>query len=367
VGGKSTTADRGALNAISPGSAAAESARLYDEGLQRTARLPVIDRFRNRDVAILGCTGLIGGALTRVLMAANSLDSQNPIRIHGVARRPLNGSFGAPADGFTFVRSSVADDAAHDVVAAADFTVYIAGTTRDFASRPRETLETQMVALERCLSAARPNAGFVYISSVRVFGRESRDEPFAEDSKALIPVMHIDNLYDSAKRWGESLCLLHATRGGARAVVVRLTAIYGPVGVEPPQTVLTEFVRQAVTTRRIAVENPGALRNQCSVLDAVQGILLALVHGKPGRPYHIGSREHLTSRDLADSVRRHLSFAVEVVEPHEPPPASVQRISIERAAAELAFEPEYEFEQLAPFVVEQTARAFAPGAADANA
>jgi hypothetical protein len=41
---------------------------------------------------------------------------------------------------------------------------------------------------------------------------------------------------------------------------------------------------------------------------------------------------------------------------------SVQRISIARAAMELGYEPAYRFEQLAPLVVDETARALAPAA-----
>jgi nucleoside-diphosphate-sugar epimerase len=261
-----------------------------------------------------------------------------------------------------FVRCSVADDAAREIVAAADFTAYIAGTTRDYARRPRETLETQMLALERCLDAAGTGSSFLFVSSARVYGRPQSPEPVTEDARAFVEPMHLDNLYDSAKRWGESLCRWYAERRGLGVAVVRMTHIYGPFATRPPETLVTDLVRQAVETRAIRLEDPGSTRNHCSVLDAVQGIVLALVSGESGRAYNVGSHEHLRLRDVADVVAAQLPFDVDVRAPASPVKPSVQRISIARAAMELGYEPAYRFEQLAPLVVDETARALAPAA-----
>ena len=168
--------------------------------------------------------------------------------------------------------------------------------------------------------------------------------------------MHLENLYDSAKRFGESLCLWHTRFKGCKAVVARMSWIYGPFLADPPETLVTEFIRQAVCKRAIELESPESVRTFCSVLDAVQGILRTLARGQPGRAYNVASHEHLSVKALAEQIARELPFPVELRSPVESQ-GSIQRISVERARQELGFDPRYTFGQFAPLVVTQTARA----------
>jgi nucleoside-diphosphate-sugar epimerase len=169
--------------------------------------------------------------------------------------------------------------------------------------------------------------------------------------------MHTDNVYDSAKRLGESLCLWHARSGDTPAVVARLSNIYGAQDAQRSETAISDFARQAVQTKVIALKgNPHSTRNWACVLDTAQGILCALVRGKAGEAYNIGSDEHLSSRQLAEMVAATFPTPVSVQLPPQAAPLSLQTISIEKARKDLDFRPEFTFDKLAPLVIEATLR-----------
>src|SRR5579871_1240441 len=223
----------------------AESRQLYMRGLERLAELPEVAMLAGRRVGILGCTGLIGSALLEILMRSNaSALASNPIKIYGIARRPVY-----PLQGYRFIAMSVTDRHALDSIPDLDYTVYVAGTASDYLRRPKETLETQIIGLENALSRVGNTSRFVYISSTRVYGRQNSMEPITEETAAQVPPMHLDNLYDSAKRFGESLCLWYARFRDYQAVVARPSNIYGPQVILRSETAITDLIRQAMELR----------------------------------------------------------------------------------------------------------------------
>ena len=210
-------------------------------------------------------------------------------------------------------------------------------------------IESQLVGLEAMLERLTPGCTFVFVSSARVYGRMLTDKPLSEDSAACVTPMHLDNLYDSAKRLAESLCLWHAERGDVRAIVARAGNLYG---LDSPRsnTSVSELVRQATTTRRITLTgNPASVRNYCCTIDFAQGLVRAVVRGRSGSAYNIGSDEHLTTEALASTIAASLGN-VDVVAPSDPEPPSYQRLDIQRARRELGYAPQLSIAEVLPAV-----------------
>ncbi|MCW3101002.1 MAG: strE [Chthonomonadaceae bacterium] len=318
------------------------------------AQLPELASLAGRSVCVVGSTGQIGSVLIETLLRANaSVLAAEPVRMFGLART-------APAvlsSGYTFLPISVTDSAAVADLPDFDYVIYVAGTASDYLRRRQETISTQVVGLESFLSRYANCRRFVFISSTRVYGRISDGSPITEETLACVPPMHTDNVYDSAKRLGESLCLWHARSGATPAVVARLSNIYGAQEAQRSETAISDFARQAAQTGAIALKgNPDSTRNWTCVLDIAQGILLALVSGRPGDAYNIGSDEHLSSHELAGMVAATFPTPVSVQIPSQPAPLSLQTISIEKARQELDFRPIFTFGSLAPLVVATTLR-----------
>ena len=323
--------------------------RLYRGGLDALADLPEARELAGRRVCVVGCTGLVGGNLTSALLRCR------PAVVYGVARRPPPSP---PHDvaPFVFLRGSAADAALLERVPYCDYVVYVAGTASDYRRRVRETLHTQVVGLEAFLTRSAGCRGFVYVSSTRVYGRATGDTPVDEEFAATVPPMHTDNLYDSAKRLGESLCLHHAEEYDLPAVVVRPTNLYGLTDSPRATTVIADFVTQARERGRVEPRgHPDSVRNYCCALDVAQGILRALARGRAGRAYNLGSDEHLSGREWAETVAAALPSRPQVVWPEAPPAPSVQRVSVARARAELGYEPRHRFRDLAPLTVARVA------------
>jgi UDP-glucuronate decarboxylase len=328
------------------------AARLYDAGRAALARLPELGALAGRRVCVVGSTGQIGSVLIEVLLRANATSlAANPIALFGLARTES----GTLTESYTFLPVSVADAAAVASLPDFDYVIYVAGTASDYLRRRQETISTQVVGLEAFLTRYAGCRSFAFISSTRVYGRTSDGSPITEDALACIPPMHTDNVYDSAKRLGESLCLWHARSGDTPAVVTRLSNIYGAQDSQRSETAISDFVRQADGTGAIALKgNPDSTRNWTCVLDIAQGILRALTRGTTGEAYNIGSDEHLSSRQLAETVAGCFPNPVSVQSPPEPAPLSLQTISIEKAKRELDFRPAFTFGALAPLVVART-------------
>ncbi len=315
----------------------------YAGAIREVAALPEIGELAGAHMCVVGFTGQVGSAIVRVLVEANRTTlAADPIHVTGIARDPRAGvpagvdamyvdvARGVPADAFTHV-------------------VYAAGVTSDYRSRPRDVIESQLVGLETMLERLTAGCTFVFVSSARVYGRTVTDEPLSEDSVARVAPMHLDNLYDSAKRLAESLCLWHAERADVRAIVARAGNLYG---LDSPRssTSVSELVRQATTTGRITLTgNPASVRNYCCTVDLAQGLVRAAVRGQSGSAYNIGSDEHLTTDALASTIAASLGN-VDILAPSDPGPPSYQRLDIERARRELGYAPKLSIAEVLPAV-----------------
>lgn len=304
------------------------------EAVRELAARPAVRSLVGGHACVAGFTGQVGSALVRVLSEAG-------VRVTGIARVRR----GAAPDG---VAAVYVDASEAEGLERFTHVFYAVGVTSDYRSRPDEVIASQLVGLERFLEQVDPACRLVFVSSARVYGRHAFDEPLSEESTAIVTPMHLDNLYDSAKRLAESLCLAYAERRGLHVTVVRPGNLYG-LGASRSRTSLSELVREAAATQRITLTgNPSSLRNYCSSVDAAQGMLLAAVDGEPGRPYNIGSDEHFTGRELAEAIARCFETPVEIVEGETGGAASYQRLSIDRARAELAFAPRLRLGDLLP-------------------
>ena len=130
---------------------------------------------KDSTILITGATGLVGGALTRALLAANRLRGLNarvlaPVRDVLRARDALAGVYGR--DDLSVFPMDVTRPMHIDEPV--DYIVHGAGvtTSRLFVTHPVETIETALMGA-RCalqLAAEKQVRGMVYLSSMEAFG-----------------------------------------------------------------------------------------------------------------------------------------------------------------------------------------------------
>jgi nucleoside-diphosphate-sugar epimerase len=93
------------------------------------------------------------------------------------------------------------------------------------------------------------------------------------------------------------------------------------------------------------------LRNHVHAGDAAEGLARALLLGRPGQVYNVGSRDHLTNVDFARRIAAAAPYPVEVALARPDAPADHMVISIEKAARELGFAPSFRIDEHLPLAV----------------
>ncbi|MDQ3740470.1 MAG: NAD-dependent epimerase/dehydratase family protein, partial [Actinomycetota bacterium] len=203
-----------------------------------------------------------------------------------------------------------------------------AGAARDPARAVRENAGTTLNLLDGC---AEHGALLVYPSSAR-----AGIEP-APDAYAM------------SKRLGEEACRLHA----ARAVVLRLTSVFGPgqVAREGATGAISAFAARALDGRPIAIPgNPQRTRDFLYVDDLVEGVERLLI-APAGPLLYAGSGE---ATPLVDAARLVLDAAGSDVEVELPggelPPGEDESYALEPGVPRLELTPRPLPEAVAAYV-----------------
>ena len=158
----------------------------------------------------------------------------------------------------------------------------------------------------------------VFTSSGGVYGEmPERFERFPEEYRGAVSPLDPRSAYAEGKRAAEFLLTEATQRGVCVGVVTRLFAFSGVHLPLDRHFALGNFVRDAVKHRLITVTGDGtAVRSYLDGMDMARWITKAAEVGEAGVPYHVGSEDAISIRDLAnlvaDRAARVLGFEVAV-------------------------------------------------------
>lgn len=167
-------------------------------------------------------------------------------------------------------------------------------SSRAFIEEPIETITTALTGTKNMLEFARVNnvKGFVYLSSMEVYGSPLNDLKIDEKHGTNLDTMKVRSCYPESKRMCESLCASYSSEFGVPAKVVRLTQTFGPGVKYDDGRVFAEFARCAIERRNIVLKTKGETRRSYLYTeDAVNAILTVLYNGIPGQAYNAANEE----------------------------------------------------------------------------
>ena len=178
--------------------------------------------------------------------------------------------------------------------------------SRYFAEHPVETIQCNLIGAMSLLTLAREkkSKGFIYLSSMEVYGSLHRQEKVDEAHEAFIDTMNVRNSYPEAKRVAEALCAGYAEEYGVPAKSIRLTQTFG-VGIRPNENrVYAQFMRFALRGEDIVLKTQGKTEHSyLYTADAVTAILTVLLSGNCGEAYNAANEESYCSiREMAELV-----------------------------------------------------------------
>ena len=229
----------------------------------------MFESLKNKTVMITGATGLIGRALVKRLQ---SIDSKVIAVVRNTEK--AKGLFGNGEE-IDYIVSDVTELEAkrYDV----DYIIHAASNTssKAFINDPVGVINTAIEGTKRTLEIARLSnvKGYVYLSSMEVYGIPSTDEKIDELHSTNLNTMVPRSAYPESKRMCESLCASYASQYGVPAKVIRLTQTFGPGVQYNDGRVFAEFARCAIEGRNIIL-------TYCSIYEMAEMVAKKVADGK---------------------------------------------------------------------------------------
>lgn len=260
------------------------------------------EELKSCKVLITGATGLIGQAIVKRLLNFG-------VEVIAVVRsmEKANNIFGND-EKLSYIVSDVTemDVKEYDV----DYIIHAASNTssKAFINDPVGVINTAIEGTKRTLEIARLSnvEGYVYLSSMEVYGTPTTDEKIDEMHSTDLNTMAPRSAYPESKRMCESLCTSYASQYGVPAKVTRLTQTFGPGVQYNDGRVFAEFARCALEGRDIVLHTKGETkRSYLYTEDAVDAILTVLLRGSTREAYNAANEKAYCSiYEMAELVAK---------------------------------------------------------------
>ena len=284
---------------------------IFQEDIRNVAKAEFIpwDMLAGKTLFITGATGLIGATVINALNYASKVKQLNLkllalVRDRNRAEERFRDILG---DGvLSFAVGSV--EQLPDIDIPIDYIIHGASQTasREFVSHPVETLETTLLGTMNLLKLAKEKkvSGFVYLSSMEVYGYPEKGHKVKENEIGSFAPMNLRNCYPIGKIASENLCCSYASEYPLPAMSIRLTQTFG-AGVNYNDTrVFAYFARCVKEQADIVLKTKGETeRCYLYTTDAATAILTVLLNGKPGKIYNAADEATYCSiAEMAEKV-----------------------------------------------------------------
>lgn len=267
-----------------------------------------LEFLRGKTVLISGATGMLGSCLADAVMVWNRQQAK-PCRVITVGRnqeaaRRRFGCYWGNAH-FMFIQQDVCKplDTVSEHV---DFIIHAASPADpvNMAKYPADTLLANVLGTKNLLEygLAQGMERFLFVSSGEAYGQpDENQDDFVEGYCGPLDLTSPRSCYPEGKRAAEVLCQSYRRQFGADVVIVRPCHLFGPTMSRKDSRAVAEFLWAAAEGRDIVLKSDGLKeRSHCYVIDAVQGLLVALEKGESGQAYNIADRRYqMTIREFA--------------------------------------------------------------------
>ncbi len=272
--------------------------------------------FDGSKVFITGATGLIGSALVRSLLLH---ESKNPVKVVALVRNKSKAQklfSDLPQERLSYIVCDVCDLKAENIFA--DYIIHCANQTasKAFVTQPVEVILSAVEGTKKVLEFAlkNPVKGFVYLSTMEVYGSPATSDKIYETSPTNIDTMQVRSSYPESKRLCECLCASYADEYGLPAKVVRLTQTFGEGVDYNDGRLFAELARCVIEKRDIVLNTKGETeRNYLYIQDATDAIFTVLYYGESGEAYNAANEDTYCSvYDMACMVADKLGEGIKV-------------------------------------------------------
>ena len=283
---------------------------IVQEDLERIVACSIPwERLFGKTVLVTGASGFLPAYMVETLLFLNETRGAGIrvialVRNHDRAMRRFS-AYGNRADLAILVQNVCeaysGDRPVHVVIHAAS-----QASPKYYGLDPVGTFETNVFGTRRMLELARDEGceSFLFFSSGEVYGAmDERSIPIVENQYGCLDPMDVRSCYGEGKRAGETLCTCWYSQSGIPIKVVRPFHTYGPGMRLDDGRVFADFVADVVLRRPIALKSDGsAKRAFCYLADATAGFFVALLLGRNGEAYNVGSSQECSILELAQTL-----------------------------------------------------------------
>ena len=273
-------------------------------------RLDLMTKLENKTVFITGATGLIGSQIVK-LFASYNRSAKEKVRVIALARS-LEKAQRILKDELDRQEIQLCvGDVNKNIQLEGDIDYIIHGasvtSSRSFVTNPVDTIVTAIDGTRNVLELAKEKqvSGFVYLSSLEVYGIPDKTEGFITESDyGYIDPLSVRSSYSEGKRMVEGLCIAYEKQYGVPVKIARLSQTFGAGVAYNDGRVFAEFARCAIEGKNIILHTEGkTIRSYCYTTDAIAAILYILLCGKTGEAYNVTNMDTVISiRDMAQLV-----------------------------------------------------------------
>lgn len=265
--------------------------------------------FRDKTILITGATGLIGSHIVASLVAAKT-NLKISMTILAMVRSEERAKliFNDILDEVSLLIGDVNDTVNYD--GKIDYIIHGASVTSslDFIQKPVDTIFTAIDGTKHLLNLAKEKkvAGFIYLSSLEVYGNQLDKVNISETDYGYIDFTNVRSSYSEGKRMVECLSMAYASQYNIPVTIARLTQTFGPGVAYNDNRVFAQFARSAIEKKDIILHTTGqTMRSYCYTKDAVSAIFYILLKGTHQQAYNVANESSFISiKDLAQLVSK---------------------------------------------------------------
>lgn len=266
------------------------------------------EKLQDATILVTGATGLIGTSFIKSLDYVNTIKKLN-IKILALVRNEARADerFAdiIPHGMIRFIVGNVED--LPEVKEKVDYILHAASQTasKEFVQHAVETIETSVLGTFNLLKLAKEKQckGFVYLSSMEVYGYPEKGHKVTEDEIGAMTPLDLRNSYPISKVMAEAMCCAYVREYNVPAMICRLTQTFGPGVHYNDNRIFAYFGRCVKEKKNIVLKTKGETeRCYLYTTDAVTAILTILLKGEPGQAYN--AADESTYCSIAEMAER---------------------------------------------------------------
>lgn len=250
-------------------------------------------------VLVTGASGLIGSCIVDLLLLSNDFGRHFDVYALSRNAEKLKKRF-APFENSTHFHV-IEQDIRKPLDNSISFDYIFHGASnadpRNYALYPVETMLINMEGATNILEYCKAHleTKVLMMSTFEVYGNASKDV-YVETDSGIVDVNKLRSCYPESKRCVEVLTHSYIDEYHIKAVIGRLSSIYGPTMSKDDSKAHAQFIRNGLSREDIVLKSKGEqIRTYCYVIDAVTGLLCVLANGKVGEAYNIANENAIVS------------------------------------------------------------------------